>query len=187
MYINLKNSFYGNDNKEKEFCILVFIFCLITAVCCYIYYSLETNIGFDDWLGFISSVIGILGIPTFFSGLFAKNEISKTEYTESNITKENSKGIKVVLCDTQQFDGKYKFKQNPEKTILYVSNYLHKITGDNLWYAMNKWYESPSGIGKYYPLINAQENNWQGNKEWCEQLSAFIKYLDKNELLKNDK
>ena len=226
LYMNLKNSFYGNDSKEKEFCILVFAFCSIIAVSCYIYYlsSDEKNIEFADWLGFISSVITILGIPTLFSGFFIKNETGKTEVDGNNsvsyssdkriilsdsdnynvgaqigfmqrnqskdmdITEKNSEGYKVILRDIPVFGEKNKFKLDSTNKILYVSNYLNRMSGENLWREMNRWYRSSNRVGRYYPLINAQENNWHGNEEWSKQLSGFIKYLQENDQLssKND-
>lgn len=223
LYMNLKNSFYGNDSKEKEFCILVFAFCLIIAVSCYIYYSIEKDISFADWIGFISSVITILGIPTLFSGFFIKNETGKTEVDGNNsvsyssdkriilsdsdsynvgaqigfmqrnqskdvdITEKNSEGYKVILRDIPVFGEKNKFELDSENKVLYVSNYLNRMSGENLWREMNRWYRSSNNVGRYYPLINAQENNWHGNKEWNEQLSSFIKYLQKtNQLFSED-
>lgn len=224
LYMNLKNSFYGNDSKEKEFCILVFAFCLIIAVSCYIYYSVEKDIRFDDWISFISGIITILGIPTLFSGFFIKNETGKTEVNGNNsvsyssdkriilsdsdnynvgaqinfmqrnqskdmdITEKNSDGYKVILRDIPVFGEKDKFELDSTNKILYVSNYLNRMSGENLWHEMNRWYRSSNRVGRYYPLINAQENNWHGNEEWSEQLSSFIKYLQENDQLssKND-
>lgn len=219
LYMNLKNSFYGNDSKEKEFCILVFTFCLIIAVSCYIYYSIEKNISFADWIGFISSVITILGIPTLFSGFFIKNETGKTEVDGNNsvsyssderiilsaskpdavgtqinfmqrnafenmdITEKNSEGYKVILRDIPVFGEKNKFELDSTNKVLYVSNYLNRMSGENLWHEMNRWYRGSNRIGRYYPLINAQENNWHGNEEWSEQLSSFIKYLQETDQL----
>lgn len=221
LYMNLKNSFYGNDSKEKEFCILVFAFCLIIAVFCYIYYlsSDEKDIEFADWIGFISGVITILGIPTLFSGFFIKNETGKTEVDGNNsvsyssdkriilsdsdnynvgdqigfmqrnqskdidITEKNSEGYKVILRDIPVFGEKNKFELDSANKVLYVSNYLNRMSGENLWREMNRWYRSSNRVGRYYPLINAQENNWHGNREWNEQLSNFIKYLQKTNQL----
>lgn len=221
LYMSLKNSFYGNNSKEKEFCILVFAFCLIIAVSCYIYYlsSGEKDISFVDWIGFISSVITILGIPTLFSGFFIKNETGKTEVDGNNsvsyssderiilsssnhdtvgtqinfmqkntsenmdITEKNSEGYKVVLCDIPVFGEKNKFELDSENKVLYVSNYLNRMSGENLWREMNRWYRSSNKVGIYYPLINAQENNWHGNDEWSKQLSSFIKYLQETDQL----
>ena len=219
LYMNLKNSFYGNDSKEKEFCILVFAFCLIIAVSCYIYYSVEKDIRFDDWISFISGIITILGIPTLFSGFFIKNETGKTEVNGNNsvsyssdkriilsdsdnynvgaqinfmqrnqskdmdITEKNSDGYKVILRDIPVFGEKDKFELDSTNKILYVSNYLNRMSGENLWHEMNRWYRSSNRVGRYYPLINAQENNWHGNEEWSEQLSSFIKYLQRTDQL----
>lgn len=223
LYMNLKNSFYGSDSKEKEFCILIFAFCLIIAVSCYIYYSVEKekDISFDDWISFISGVITILGIPTLFSGFFIKNETGKTEVDGNNsisyssdkriilsdsdnhnydvgaqigfmqrnqsedmdITEKNSEDYKVILRDIPVFGEKDKFELDSTNKVLYVSNYLNRMSGENLWREMNRWYRSSNRVGKYYPLINAQENNWHGNKEWSEQLSSFIKYLQRTDQL----
>lgn len=100
-----------------------------------------------------------------------------------DITNKNSKGYKVVLAMEHIFDGNKKFKFDSKTNTLYVANYLGQPTGDNLWLVMNDWYRGQDGFGKYYPLINAQENNWKGNDEWAKQLEAFIKYLRRTKQL----
>lgn len=214
-YRTLKNSFYGNDSKEKLFCISIFCFLVAIIASCCIYDSVSiSDIYFSDWISFIASVITIIGIPSLFSGFFIKNEIIKTEkdtVSDSSysvkesivlssppagfkigdtlhfmqasksstieITDKNSRGYKVVLTDTPVFKEYAKFNLDSKGKILRVANYLRKMTGDNLWLEMNRWYKSPYAVGNYYPLINAQENDWHGNEEWSKQLDAFINYL----------
>lgn len=226
-YKNIKNSFYKNSYKDLLYPKIVFCFCLITAVFCYIYSCTEENISFSDWISFIASVITLLGIPTLFSGFFAdtvvknkeegsgKGDISYSFYndlciseehpSESDacfiigkklqfrirnpasveITEKNSEGISVVVTEKSEFFNKeQRFCFDKEKNVLYVSNRLGNMSGDNLWLPMNEWYESDDGYGKYYPLINAQENRWHGNDEWSEQLNLFMEYLKKKGELK---
>lgn len=182
VYKQLKNNIYESKNKSDLYAKLLFDFFIIIALCCYIYFHKAGDSKFSDWISFVASVVTILGIPTFFSGFFVNSDLKENRMNAVQITERNIYGWIVMLSkdENSSFKGK-KFKTNESSKVLYVQNYLNNFSGDNLWIPMNEWYKGASGIGKYYPLINAQENNWHGNKEWAEQLNAFIEYLKSKE------
>lgn len=111
------------------------------------------------------------------------NFMQRNQSKDMDITEKKSDGYKIILRDIPVFGEKDKFELDSPNKVLYVSNYLNRMSGENLCREMNRWYRSSNRDGRYYPLINAQENNWHGNKEWSEQLSSFIKYLQETDQL----
>lgn len=210
LYKIIRSYFYGN-NKEMLFCCSLFVFIVVIITLWCVYSSTSDSTSIFEFINLIAGLVTIFGIYSFFAKFFIDKDNAKTEKNkiseesfqgtsatpkktsnksnnanekptgQIDITDENSNGFKVVLAKESILKEGKRFELCLKT--LYVANYLGKPTGDNLWLEMNDWYRSPSGFGKYYPLINAQENNWKGNSEWAKQLDSFIAYLRQNHSL----
>lgn len=131
---------------------------------------------YSDWIAFIGV---LLTIPSVISAYVIEKD-KKVTHSKSNQKSENDGktgdellGFRIVV-ERSFSDGK-RFRKN--ENILEVANWLGNMTGDNLWFEMNSWYEENKKQYSNYPLINAKQDNWHGNEEWLRQLNAFAEYL----------
>ncbi len=131
---------------------------------------------YSDWIAFIGV---LLTIPSVISAYVIEKD-KKVTHSKSNQKSENDgkTGDKLlgfrIVAERSFSDGK-RFRKN--ENILEVANWLGNVSGDNLWLEMNSWYEENKKQYSNYPLINAKQDNWQGNEEWLRQINAFTEYL----------
>ena len=173
---------YIKKNQKKIFAaVIVFLLSIYFLPLLYVFFApLENDspcnclvccvCNNSNWyFNYTSLLTGILGLNGLFAYFFTKREVEESRTLI---------GRNVLLSSESDFGNGKIFKS--ENGYLIVANHLHKMIGDNLWKEMNEWYEAHKSEYKNYPLINARENEWQGNDEWRKQLNDFVEYLREN-------
>ena len=173
LYTYFQNLYYGKKYFKIFLFIIVSLFTLLVIPGISYLNKSETEFllcSFSEWVCFIGFLITFINI---ISSLIIKKDISLDKNSSTSNNKISVEFNSFQIIDVPFFDNKKRLRKNGN--ILEVANWLGNNSGDNLWNLMNEWYSFHQDEYKNYPLINAKENNWKGNKEWLNQLNAFAK------------
>lgn len=173
LYTYFQNLYYGKEYFKIFLFIILSLFTLLIIPGISYFKNSKTKFllsTFNEWVCFIGFLITFINIV---SSLIIKKDISLDKDCSITNNKISAEFNSFKIIDTPFFGNGKKLRKNGNT--LEVANWLENNTGDNLWILMNEWYSSHKNEYKNYPIINAKENNWKGNKEWVNQLNAFAK------------